>query len=159
EELLIRATVDADYRPDNYLSTWFHSRFNGASSGKNSSVFTSIFHFINVTSKGRYWDFDGYSYRKSTQQGFDGYLGLPGIVVRGDLSRPLGGRNAAHASHGVDIGTYDLGFKGGVRDWRKLFQSKRSVTEVVYPPADVPAQLAFDGMLHSERVASTLSDS
>ncbi len=154
-ETLFRAVVDADYRSEVYLSTWFHKPFAGAATSETTSIFTRIFHFMNATEKGRYWEHDGYSFQKSTQQGYDRYLGWPGVVTRGDLSIPLGGKDAAHPIHGVEIGVYNLGFKGNLRDWHRMFLEKKKATKTVFPPADVPAQMAYDAMLRSPRAQVT----
>ncbi|MGZ3687499.1 MAG: hypothetical protein ACXVBW_04325, partial [Bdellovibrionota bacterium] len=45
------------------------------------------------------------------------------------------------------------------RDWRELFYGKNSAADAVFPPANVPAQIAFDALVSSPRSASDLSDS
>ena len=57
------------------------------------------------------------------------------------------------------LGAYKLGYKGTEKDWKKMFLSHQSVTATIFPPADVPAALAFDAMLRSERAVATETES
>src|SRR5690242_12256644 len=63
---LVRAVVDADYRTDLWMSGLFHKPFVGGADDGHLAVFTALFHFMNVTESGRFWQYDGYSYLRSS---------------------------------------------------------------------------------------------
>jgi hypothetical protein len=158
EEALVRSVVDTDYRADVWLDAWFHSPFVGAYSDGAVTVFTTLFHFLNVTVPGDYWDHDGFAYRHSTQQGNDTYLNYFSVSVEGDQSPPLGGRAPAdEVYHGANLGVYNTGFKGKRRDWRDLFMDSFG-GDAVFPPSTVPAQIAYNTMLRSNRATNDSTD-
>lgn len=159
EDLLARATVDADYHNDIWADGRFHLPFTGASNGQESSQFTTLMHYVNVTAPGRYWDYDGYSYLRSSRNGIDSYLNFPSLVPRGDLSVPLGGENTGYPAHGIGPGAMRLGFRGSDEEWRELYDRNTPMGQVVFPPADVVAQTNFEAMLRSERSASSFTES
>lgn len=155
ERMLVRSAVDADFLPDLWFESWFHDPFVGGKDGVDSTVFTSAFHFINVSVPGMFWDYDGYSYRNSSRQGADEYLGLPGVRIRGDLAAPLGGKSRLRANVHYDVGPYRAGFKGRDADWERMFLRKGSARKAVFPPANVIAQLAYDAAIASPTAAVT----
>ncbi len=161
EATLVRAVVDTDYKTDMWLNAWFHPPFVGGISGKLADIFTTMFHFLNVSVKGDYWDYDGYAYRHTTKKGNDSYLNEPSVTVWGSYSRPLGGLFAPghNVVHGTELGPYRDGFKGSTADWNNLFFYNNDASDAVFPPSNVPGQLAFNKMLVSARSTSNMTDS
>lgn len=158
EDALVRSVVDTDYRRDLWLGGWFHPVLSGAQSDGIVISFTSLFHFLNVTIPGTYWNYDGYAYYHSTQQGNDSYLSYVSVNVQGRYSTALGGKAPGRdETHEPNLGTYDLGFKGTRKDWRRLFDAAPA-WDAVFPPSTVPAQIAYAVMLGSERSSSDSSD-
>ncbi len=151
ERVLIRSVIDVDYQPDLWLSSWYRSPFAGGRV-KYLGMLTSLYHFLNVTKPGVFWDYDGYAYRHTDGTGNDAYLGMSGMRVRGDLSFPLGGRayNDAHRRGLTYLGIYRHGFKGSEQDWRQLF-FEGAAAQAVLPPSYIPAQMAYEGFLASKR--------
>jgi hypothetical protein len=155
EEALVRAVVDTDYKTDNWLSAIFHPQFAGAASGSIIALFTTMFHFLNVTVPGEYWTHDGYAYKHSTKQGNDKYLDYFTVSVLGEDSLSLGGRApSSDRPPGTPLGVYNTGFKGTQHDWRKMFFEGNSAGDAIFPPSSVPANLAFKAMLSSSRATS-----
>jgi hypothetical protein len=159
EDILIRADVDADYRTDFWMTGIFHSSFAGAQSDGHSAFFTSLLHFINVTVPGNYWNSDGYAYRNSGGQGNDGYLGSLTLTVQGELSAVFGGSNHEHPQHGAALGPYNVGFQASSNAWQQLFFGGASMKNAILPPANVPAQLAYNAMLVSPRASVDRTES
>ncbi len=159
KEILVRAAVDADYKLDLWLDGWFHPPSAGGKMNGGSTFFTSMFHHVNVTIPGVFWEHDGYAYRHSSKRGFDSYLATPSAYVRGDLSSGLGGHHHAHPPHGIPLGAYKDGFKGTEKQWKKLFFGDNEATDAVFPPAHVPADIAFQKMLFSPRAKEDRSES
>ncbi len=151
ERVLIRAVVDVDYQPDLWMSAWYRSPFAGGQV-KYLGMLTSLYHFLNVTKPGVFWDYDGYAYSNTDGIGNDSYLGMSGMRIRGDLSFPLGGRVYDDAQRrGVAyLGSYRDGFKGSDKDWRQLFFEGFSA-KAVLPPSNIPAQMAYQLFLTSKR--------
>ena len=146
--LLIRATVDEDYRANIFLDANFHSPFAGAM-GKAANIFTTFSHHLNVSIPGTYWEFDGYAYKNTDGTGNDKYLGLPSVSVKGALSNALSSRIHSGFIDDNDIGTYQLEFKGTQQDWQNMFFGNNRASDAVFPPANVPAQLAKDRLMSS----------
>lgn len=158
EDALVRSVVDTDYRPDLWLKALFHAPFVGAESGGTLALFTCFFHFLNVTTPGDYWEHDGYAYRHSTKQGYDRYLDLVSVGTAAQVSTALGGA----APEGMrlpspDLGTYDEGFNGTQKEWKKMFDGGPA-SRVVFPPSTVPAQIAYGLMLQSDRAGRDKTD-
>jgi hypothetical protein len=151
ERVLIRATVDVDYQPDLWMSSWYRSPFAGGQV-KYLGMLTSLYHFLNVTKPGAFWEYDGYAYRHTDGIGNDSYLGMTGMKIRGDLSFPLGGRVYDDAQRrGVAyLGSYRDGFKGSEGDWQQFFFTGPAA-KAVLPPSDIPAQRAYQLFLASKR--------
>ena len=161
EETLVRAVVDTDYKTDMWLNAWFHKPFVGGQSGKLADIFTTMFHFLNVTVAGDHWTYDGYAYRHSTKQGNDTYLNDPSVTVWGSYSHPLGGLFAPghNVIHGYELDAYRDGFRGNTADWNKMFFYDNDASKAVFPPSNVPAQMAFNKMLTTPRATSNMTDS
>lgn len=158
-ELLVRAVVDADYRPDIWISGAFHSPFTGGVGETGVNLFTTLSHHLNVTRAGTFWDNDGYAFRNTSGEGNDGLLGTPTARIVGEISPPLGGTNVDHPIHGIALSPYRHGFRGTNADWNEFFRGNNDPTEAVFPPANIPAQLAYSAMLISDRAGRTFIDS
>lgn len=162
ESMMVRAVVDTDYRSDTWLNAIFHPAINGAQSTDGVvAMFTTLFHFVTIKVPGRYWEYDGYSYRGNTHKGNDSYLAEPTLRISGKQSAPFGGRSpAGHPLRGADLGTYDVGFKGTLKDWNRMFEGNTHfASEAVFPPSYIPARTAFQKMLWSPRVRASSVDS
>jgi hypothetical protein len=157
EDLLARAVIDVDYRPDTWLKAWFHPDFMGGTDGKVVGSFTTLYHYIDITRKGVWWNHDGYSYARSTRRGYDSEWNDVSLDVRTELSRPLGGSNPAHKLYGANLGPYKLGFRGTEADWERIYRPGIGAEKVTYPPADVPAELAYRAMLASPPATENLT--
>ncbi len=151
ERILIRSIIDVDYQPDLWMSAWYRSPFAGGQV-KYLGMLTSLYHFLNVTKPGIFWDYDGYAYRHTDGTGNDAYLGMAGMKIRGDLSFPLGGRvyDDAHRRGLTYLGAYRHGFKGSEQDWQQLF-FEGAAAQAVLPPSYVLGQMAYDAFLASKR--------
>jgi hypothetical protein len=159
-ESLVRANVDTDFKADVWLDSITTPPIAGAKGKGRFVLLTSMLHFLNVTTNGAFWEHDGYSYRGSTKQGADTYLNMVTVTVRGDLSSALGGtRPEGHAHHGSELGTFDLGFGGTSKDWKKMFGVGNRASKAVFPPSNVPSELAFQNLLVSPRAAQDRVDS
>jgi hypothetical protein len=151
ERLLARASVEADYQADLWMSAWYHRPFAG---GKTEylGMLTSLYHFTNVTRPGLHWTHDGYAYRNTDGLGNDAYLGMVGMQIRGDLSSALGGKapEGVRGTHD-SLASYRVGFKGSEEEWQNSFGPKGRAAKAVLPPSYIPAQLAYQEMLDSPR--------
>lgn len=143
EPLLIRSAVDIDYQPNLWIGAWYRTPFAGGKS-EHIGMLTSLYHFLNITRPGIYWEYDGYAYRHTDGTGNDAYLGLPGMKIRGDLSPPLGKKQPP---------LYRSTFKGTDEDWQNLFFKDASTAKAVLPPSNLLAQVAYDDFLTSPRAS------
>ncbi|MBI3554933.1 MAG: hypothetical protein HY074_01560 [Deltaproteobacteria bacterium] len=159
EETLVRAAVDTDFKSDVWLGGWFHKPFTGARTSTSFAMFTRLMHFIVVNQRGDYWQSDGYAYRHGSHENNDAYLSTPSCTVVGKLSHALGGNNPAFPQHGIDLGTFNEGFEGRPKDWHEMFYGNNDADDAVFPPANVPAQAAFDAMLRSQRNTADITNS
>ncbi len=154
EDLLAHAVVDTDYMTDTWLDSILHAPFLGASKDDGVNMFTTLSHFLNVTAPGTYWENDGFAYGTSSRDGYDGLLGIPSLVLKTQMSPPYGGVLPGPA-HGPQLGPFQLGLKGGAQQWQKLYPPNTKLSKVVFPPANVPAELAMNSLLGSPRAHET----
>ena len=63
ERALTHAAVEPDYVPDMWGKVLGYGPVTGMKNGASIAAFSSLFHFMNVTRPGRYWDYDGFAYR------------------------------------------------------------------------------------------------
>ncbi len=164
--VLLRSSIEADLRPDLWGENILLGPANGGHSGSASVLFTSVFHFIVIRENpdgtvipGEFWKHhDGYSWRHSSQTGaFDSLLSLPTSRIRGDLSHSLGGTTPAHVRLPfADIPAYKKNFRLSDSAFRRMFHSSSNrAIDAVFPPADVPAELAFNHVMRSPRATRT----
>ena len=158
EEILVRANVDSDYRSDLWFESWFHPATFGAFQDLLVYPYTATSHFLDISGPGRYWERDGFSYQRSSKQGRDALYDLPSVRVEGKISTAFGGTNDHHVSKTPFIGNYRFEFKGSEEDWNHLYFEDTYLSHVVFPPANVPAELAFQDMLSSPRADETFID-
>ena len=158
EEILVRANVDSDYRSDLWFGSWFHPPTFGAFQTSVIYPYTATSHFLDISGEGKYWEKDGFSYARSSKQGKDVLYELPSVRVEGKLSSAFGGKNDAHRSKIPSIGDYRFEFKGTDEEWNHLFFEDTYLSHVVFPPANIPGQLAFQDMLQSSRAEETYID-
>ena len=134
ENAISHAVVEPDYAPNAWGKVVGYGPVAGMKSGASSiSAFSSLFHFINVTRPGIYWDYDGFAYRDHRGLDNDLLLGLPFSSILGDLS--------------TGLSLYRWGFKGTNADWRSLFWGRGNSKRAVFPPAYVPAEIALQRFL------------
>lgn len=158
-ETLVRGAVDADFRSDVWLTGWFHGPLTGASASAGFTLFTSMTHYLNVSTRGDYWDYDGYAYRHGSHANNDEYLNTLSTRVVGTASKALGGVQPLLPEHGASLPIYDMGFKGNARDWQNMFFGMNMASKAVFPPANVPAQLAYNALMASGRATEDRAES
>ena len=155
QETLVRSNIDTDYRPDFWFTSEFHAPAMGVYYDSLLYTFTSIQHFLDTTRPGKFWKLDGYSFSRSSKQGKDEILIIPSVKASGGLSTTLGGNYPEFSLPGVRIPPYFAGFLGTQADWQNFYFKGTDIRDVVFPPAMVPADLAFQTMLASPRAAET----
>lgn len=128
QRLLLRSLVDADYQDDLWLDAWYYKPFAGGKT-ETFAMLTSLYHFTNVTRPGRYWRYDGYAYRNTQALGNDAFLGMYGLDVRFDLSKPL----QKYVS----------------------FATQTAMADMTLPPSYLLAMEAFENATHSETSAQS----
>lgn len=151
DDILIRANVDADYMPNVWLGSFIFKDVFAASSFGILNPFSTLFHHINMTQKGRYWDYDGYSFSGSSRRGRDLFPMIPSVFLDTRRSSPIGGQSPLNGMYLTDIGAYKQGFKGTEQEWQKLYGNSPALSSVTFPPAYVPAELAWQQVLKSPR--------
>ncbi len=159
KQLLIRAIVDADFRPDLWITGALHTNVAGGTSDSGVSIFTTLFHHLNVVDQGTFWENDGYAYRHTSGTGNDSLLATFSARIVGAVSPALGGHNVEHPSHGFTLPPYKLGFRGTNSDWNVFFFGNNDPTNAVFPPASVPSELSYRTLISSDRAAKTFLDS
>lgn len=159
EETLVRATVDTDYKSDIWFTAWFHDPFTGAKSGDSVTMFTRMTHFVNVNVRGHFWEYDGYGYRYSSRSGSDNYINTISLRIMGDLSRSFGGNNPAFPAHGFNLGALRYGYKASNREWNSMYYGENSASDAVFPPAYVPAEVAFAELQTQPRAEKDMTES
>jgi len=156
ERGLSRSIIDLDYLPDLWGDVVTYGPVAAAKQDSTIIMFTSLFHYINVTKPGEFWEYDGFAYRNFWGLGNDQLLALPLSSIRAEISPPLGGKDTADskALH-PRLGAYQYEFKGSNKDWYDLYYSPGSAKLAVFPPAYVPATLAWHQYLMSKRAADS----
>ncbi|MGE4232665.1 MAG: hypothetical protein AB7F43_04985 [Bacteriovoracia bacterium] len=160
ERLLVRQVVDTDYRDDVWLKTFFHDSFTGAIQANDEPIVmvTMYLHFINMTKPGNPWPYhNGYSYDATDTEDNDGILGTSFLELSMGKSAAFGGKHDNFPLTGPDYGDLKLGYF--LEDEPKLYSLRQlnamHVTidpeKIVFPPATVPAQMAYDKVVSSHR--------
>jgi hypothetical protein len=149
--ILIRANVDADYLPNVWIGSPIFDRSFAASTFGILNPFSTLLHHVNASAPGRYWEYDGYSFQGSSRRGRDLFSSLVAVKLDSDLSSPFGGRSPLGGMYATELGPYRTGFRGDDADWKALYGEGPSLRATVFPPAYVPAGLAWEKLLASPR--------
>ncbi len=149
--LLIRANVDADFLPNLWLGSNLFSETFSASTFGVLNPFSTLLHHVNADTPGKLWEYDGYSFQSSSRRGRDLFAAAPTTYLDVERSSPFGGISSLNGMYASELGVYREGFRGVEQDWRRLYGGRRSLSEVTFPPAYVPAQLAWNRLLTSPR--------
>ncbi len=131
DESLVRSVVDTDYKSDMWLGAIFHESFSGGIEDGWVNMFTTLTHFMTIGVPGTLWENNGFSYKYGSKSGRDNMLNYFSLVLKD--------------------------YNGSTAEWRGKYPSGSKVGDIIFPPANVPAEKALEILFSSKRATASRS--